>query len=535
MNNPDYPANNDPDIEGRNDSDNPATAGRNDPIRDLLTEAQREISAEKDAKSKKGPMPRPNLLIQPHTDTGNAERLVACYGSDIRYCVEGKRWLVYDGRRWVYADGQISQLAKTTLRRLYHEAAHAQGDDDFKERVMKHARRSESAHGIRAMLERAESEGDIPVHASQLDVNPDLLNCLNGTVDLRSGELYEHRREDLITKLVHLNYNPRADCPQFLRFLYRIMGDGPDASEADYERAGRLVGYLQKCFGYALTGLVSEKAVFCFFGTGDNGKTTLLEIIRFVLEEYSAQVLIDSLMAHRDNQSSATLADLADLRDARFVTTSEIEEGQRLAVAKLKYLTQGMGKIKSCRKYENPITFPANYKLFLDANYKPVIRSADSAVFNRLKSIPFTVTIPKDEQDKGLLDKLKGEAEGILAWLVEGCLRWRHERLGDPPEVAEATAAWQAESDRFQLFIEEKCVLSPDAWVPVAQLWPAYRCWCKANNERFILNKSSFDERLKKIGCVRGNRGIKSTRAWVGIRFRVPGDDGPAADHEPRG
>ena len=129
---------------------------------------------------------------------------------------------------------------------------------------------------------------------------------------------------------MHFDYRSDATCPEFMRFLHRIMGDNPEGDPN--ERAERLVKYLQKCFGYSLTAVVSEKVVFCFFGSGNNGKTTLLETIRFVLTEYSAQVLIDSLMTHNTRESNTSIADLADLRGARFVTTSEAEEGQRLAV-----------------------------------------------------------------------------------------------------------------------------------------------------------------------------------------------------------
>jgi putative DNA primase/helicase len=173
---------------------------------------------------------------------------------------------------------------------------------------------------------------------------------------------------------------------------------------------------------FALTADVSEKVIFCFFGSGNNGKTTLLESVRNILAEYSAQILIDSLMAYKSRESSTSVADLADLRGARFVTTSEAEDGQKLAVGKLKYLAQGMGAIKACRKYENPITFQATYKLFLDANYRPVIRGSEQALWNRLRAIPFQVAIPPAEVDKALLEKLKAEAEGISrGWSRAAC------------------------------------------------------------------------------------------------------------------
>jgi putative DNA primase/helicase len=462
-----------------------------------------------------------DLLIQPHTDTGNAERLVKLHGHDIRFCSEMKRWLIWDGRRWNLEDTRrIKVLAKRTVRTMYAQAASLH---ERKREAEKHARGSESAKAISAMLACAEYEEGIPISASELDRDSFLLNFLNGTLNLRSGEIWPHRREDFITKLVHFDYQPNAKCPLFMRFLYRIMGGEPAAP--DSPRANRLIAYLQKCFGYALTADVSEKAVFCFFGGGNNGKTTLLEINRLLIAEYSAQVLIENLMAHHGRESSTSLADLADLRGARFVTTSEAEEGQRLAVGKLKYLTQGMGEIKTCRKYENPIRFLTTHKLFIDANHKPIIRGGEKAIWNRLKPIPFTITIPPEEMDKMLLEKLKAEAEGILAWMVEGCQRRLLEGLGDPPEIAEASATWRAESDQFAVFLREKCLLAPDAWVPVAQLWPAYQGWCEANDEKQTLSKSVFDERLKEEGCRQGKREHGDTRAWVGIRFRTPDDD----------
>lgn len=471
--------------------------------------------------------PAPDLLFCPFTDTGNAERLVLLYGNEIRYCVEMKKWLVWDGGRWTTGETRrVRQLFKKTVRELYRQAADIV-DKEPREAVEKHARRSEGAVSIRAALECTESEEGIAVSANALDTHPFLLNCQNGTLNLETGELRAHDQHDLLTRMVRVNYRPQATCPRFLRFLHRIMGDNLDAEPNG--RADRLVAYLQKCFGYALTASVSEKAVFCFFGSGNNGKTTLLEIIRFILAEYSAQVLIDTLMAHQTRESNTSTADLADLRGVRFVTTSEAEEGQKLAVAKIKYLTQGMGEIKACRKYENPISFAATHKLFLDANHKPIIRGGEKAVWNRLKPIPFVVTIPPDEIDKGLLEKLKAEAEGILAWLVEGCLRWQREGLGEPPEVIEASLAWQTESDSFGAFIGERYVIDAHCWVAVAQPWSAYGDWCEANRETNRLSRAAFDAKLTERGCKKGVRQGGKVRAWIGIRQRNPEDDSASA------
>jgi putative DNA primase/helicase len=163
-------------------------------------------------------------------------------------------------------------------------------------------------------------------------------------VDLRTGCLRPHRREDFITKLVHHNYSPDAACQLFVAFLERITAHHPG-----------LVDYLQRAFGYSLTGRTIEKAVFLLHGKGDNGKSTLLATFLKILEEYSVLLQIDSLMVRQE--SNNIQADLADLRGARFVMTSETEEGQRLAEGNVKRITQGMGRIKATRKYENPIEF----------------------------------------------------------------------------------------------------------------------------------------------------------------------------------
>jgi putative DNA primase/helicase len=277
------------------------------------------------------------------------------------------------------------------------------------------------------------------------------------------------------------------------------MGGGPEASEAELDRAHRMVEYLQIALGYSLTGCTIEKAVFIPFGEGDNGKSTMLSTFRQLVEEYSVLLQADTLMVRQE--SNNTQADLADLRGARFVQTSETEEGQRLAQGKLKRITQGMGKIKACRKYENPIEFEETHKLWMDTNRKPTIRDADDkATFNRLHPIPFTVKIRRDQIDRELPAKLLTEALGILDWAVKGAKRWYRSGLNRPPEVDAARDAWRAEMDKLERFIEDRCILAGDIRIRSSSLYAAYKGWAEASGEKDVMTSTTFGTKLTDRG-----------------------------------
>ena len=450
-------------------------------------------------------------------DLGNAERLIAVHGSDLRYNHDFAKWLVWDGCRWSI-DGaeEARKRAQDTMVDLLRQAL-ATGNKDLVSFATRSLKSPQISYALR------EAQPHLHISTEELDSDPWLLNFANGTLDLRNAQLRPHQRQDFITKVVHHNYRADAECPAFIRFLERIMGGGPDASEAGLERAERLMSYLQKAFGYALTGITSQKAVFILHGSGNNGKSTLLATFFKILQEYSVLLQIDTLMVRQENNN--TQADLADLRGARFVMTSETEEGQRLAEGKLKRITQGMGKIKAVRKYENPIEFFETHKLFMDANHKPVVRGTDNAIWNRLHPVPFSITIPPEEIDQELPGKLHAEAEGILAWAVAGTMRWKREGLGKPPEVADEESRWRAESDPLRDFVEDCCIVNPGLDQKAASLWQAYQNWAEENGERHSLTRKKFTDRLQLLGCepVKRKYGRSySERGWTGIGLRTP-------------
>lgn len=469
----------------------------------------------------------PDLRPFPCTDAGNGERIVVMHGINVRYCGEMKKWLVWDGKRWAVDHHNITRrMAKDMARLLYRQALR-----DGSESLKHHARESESYRAITAALGSAATEPGIPITAAELDQHPFLFNCPNGVIDLRNGKMMPHNRDFLITKLCPIPFDPEARAERFKGFVERAMGANPEADEIG-ERTARLVGFLQRAFGYALTADVSEKVLFIFHGErGDNGKTTLLTVFRELLgKDYSGQLSIDTVMSSKGQDSTAR-ADLADLRGLRLVVTSEVEREHKLGVGKIKYITGGMGEIKSCRKYENPIEFLGTHKLFMDCNFRPVIReSGDEAIWNRVRLVPFTVTIPKAERDKRLIDKLRREFPGILAWAVRGCAEWqRLGELGVPPEVQDAVQEWREHDDPLKEFLDDRCQTVPDQpgdemHVAARDLTEAYSGWAQQTREKFPLGREALNERLLSKGFKQGRsrRDVegKQYRSWEGIQLR---------------
>jgi len=450
----------------------------------------------------------PDLLKQHHNDAGNAERLIAIYGKDLKYCHAFKKWLVWDGSRWAVDDiGQAVLLAKKAMLAFLNQAV-----ENRSEAADRFARACLDARRLGSLLTLAQCE--LPVRPGELDTDRFALNFKNGTVDLRTGELREHERSDFITKLVHYDYAPAAECPRWRQFLFEVMGGGPDAEQ---DRPERLVDYLQRALGYSMTGVTSEKAVFILFGEGDNGKSTMLTTFRQLVEEYSQLLQVDTLMVRQE--SNNTQADLADLRGARFVQTSETEQGQRLAQGKLKRITTGMGTIKATRKYENPIEFPETHKLWIDTNRKPTISDVDDkATLNRLHPIPFTVTIPKERLDKELPEKLMKEAEGILAWCVQGSNLWRTEGLKKPAEVEAAKDKWREDMDAFQEFVDECCVTDDGLEAGAKALYNDYKHWTVEGGDQKPMSIKAFATKLQDKGFAKKH--IQSGHVYMGLRLR---------------
>ena len=426
------------------------------------------------------------------TDLGNAWRLVAEHGADLRFCYPYRWWYVWDGRQWARDEtAEVVRRAKETVAGIYIAASKA-GDEDTRKALAKHAIRSEGEARLSAMAELAKSEPGIPVLPEELDRGPMLLNVANGTLDLRTAELRPPRRGDLLTRLIDIPYDTSAACPTWQAFLRRIFRENDS-----------LIGFVQRAVGYSLTGDTGDHVLFFLHGAGANGKSTLLNTLLVLLGPYGRQIESDLLMVRR---SEVHPTGLSDLEGSRLAVAMEIEDGRRLAESLVKAITGG-DRLTARRMHKDFREFWPTHKLWLGANHRPVVRGTDNAIWRRIRLIPFDVTIPPGEQDRFLSAKLREELPGILTWAVYGCLEWAAEGLGVPEEVRVATDSYRAEQDILSGFLDECCIQQPSASVGSTKLAEAYREWTGTQ-----LSQKALAQQLQE-------RGFERTRKSSGVRW----------------
>jgi putative DNA primase/helicase len=450
---------------------------------------------------------RPVLGFAP-TDTGNGERFAAQHGGDVKYTA-GLGWLHYSAGRWIPdRTGETQRRAKATAISINIEAGHA-SDDGHRKQLRDWAGKSESMAKRDAMIRAAQSEPEIAALAEQFDANKWLFNVANGTLNLSTGQLHPHRRGDYITKISPVAFDPQAKCPRFRAFLSAIMGN--DAA---------LVEFVQRAVGYSLTGDTREQCFFVLHGNGSNGKSTLLDTLRELLGDYGMQTKPDTLLARREEGINN---DVARLRGARFVTAVETGEGKRLAESKIKEMTGG-DYITARFLFKENFDFKPEFKIFLATNHKPEIKGTDDGIWRRVRLIPFNVRFwnaergesgpPELKANNLLLEQLRAELPGILAWAVEGCLKWQRDGLTAPSAVLAATNQYREEQDVLGVFLNDCCTIGPECRATVKAIKEAYEKWCEANGEKPV-SKIALSKKLQERGFAPFKR--DTIRGWRGV------------------
>lgn len=437
------------------------------------------------------------------TDLGNAKRLVVKHGDKIRYCYNHKKWFTWNGKVWQADDsGQILRLAKDTVKQIYQEAARIQ-DSEQRRALGRWAISSESEHRLKAMVSLAESEPGMSISPNQLDTNHYLLNCLNGTVDLKTGELKTHDPQNYMTKIVPVEYKPEADCPRWIEFLETIFNWNYD-----------IIPYVQRAVGYSLTGDISEQCLFILHGQGENGKSSFIDAVSSMFGDYAQGAAFETFICQKNNN---VRNDLARMPGIRFISAVETSGERRFDEALLKQSTGG-DLITTRFLYGEFFEFRPQFKLWLACNHKPQIRGNDHAIWRRIHLIPFNHRIPQAKRipKSEVMEMFRREFSGILNWAIQGCLGWRKNGLQMPDDVKAATNGYRSEMDVVGAFITDCCVTIPGAKVQAGRLYEAYRKWCESSGET-TLTQRKFGDRLTEKGFDR----VESSGHWrlgVGLR-----------------
>jgi len=448
-----------------------------------------------------GRQSRKNLQCKefPRSDLGNAQRFALRFGRDMRYCHEFASWLVWDGTRWARDNrGRAREIGKETVIRLGDEAPLYMFDSE-RSAAFKFAASSQSKSAIDNMITLAKSS--IPIAPDDLDKDPYLFNCKNGTLDVKTMEFRKHRQQDFITKLAGVEYVPDAECPLWLNHLKLVFND---------DDADTFITGFQEICGYSLIAGNPEQLMFILYGTGKNGKSVTLETLAKVWGDYAVNIAPETLMLRRNTE--APRGDIARIAGARLVTSSEGEDGARLAEAIVKQLTGG-DRVTVRRLYEREFEFTPTGKIWLSTNHKPVILGTDYAIWRRIWLIPFNISIPEDKRDQNIKDKLAREGAGILNWCLAGLARYfTCGTLPQPVRITEASQVYRDESDLLSDFVTARCSLRGE--IKRADLLAEYRNWCNLANEKAVSSKR-FASLLRDRGITETK--VRGERYWVGI------------------
>jgi putative DNA primase/helicase len=444
-------------------------------------------------------------------DVGNERRFSSMFGNDVRYCHERAMFLTWEGTHWAWDESglRVTRMAEQVAASIYGEAA-VETDTDRRKEIAGWASTSHSEARLKAMMNLSKAEPGIALGINDFDKDVWLFNLLNGTLNLRNGQLQPHCKHDLITIVVRIDFDPSATCPTWLLFLDKVTGKDKD-----------LEAYLQRAVGYSLTGDIRTQVLFFLYGLGSNGKSTFVLTVRKLCGEFGTRVNTDLLML-ADRNSGGPKEGLANLKGKRFVVASEVEDGKRLATGLIKDLTGGE-PVRADRKYEHEIEFTPTHKIWLSGNHKPAITDGTYSIWRRVKLIPFTVKIPPEDVDEQLPAKLEAELPGILAWAVNGCLDWQKMGLKEPQCVSTAIADYRKEEDLIEGFLDDCCVCGQGREIAKAALRAAYDGWCATTGSQ-PLGQRALRSRLIERGITEGKSG--GVRNWKGIALAKSDTEG---------
>lgn len=445
----------------------------------------------------------------PCTDTGNMERFVDQHQGYLRSLGTIKTWLVWDGTRWKPSDyAEVFKFALETVQSIKTEIEQAAGLTDA-QNLKKWSVASESNSKTMAMLDMAAKHPSLVAKASSFDKQKMKLNCLNGVVDLGTGQLNQRTSDDLHTKVIGTNFNPKAKCPNFDKFIKEVFGGD-----------GELISWIQRAFGYSLTGSVQEQVLFICYGTGANGKSTLLETISKILGDYSTNADFEMFLSNQKSDVRVMEA-VGELKGIRLALASEVDASKRFNESLVKRLTGG-DTLRGTKLQMGAFQFEPQHKLWFLCNHIPFARDGSHGFWRRIKILPFAQQFQGSSLNSALPDKLWAEREGILAWMIRGAAVWSNELqktngttgLGPCKAIDQSIEEYRYDNDLSARFIEDCLVRDNDfGSVGARELYIAYQSWWSDNSDEDTPSEGIFSRRMEE-------RGLKKTRTKARMVYK---------------
>jgi len=434
------------------------------------------------------------------TDAGNSERFGDMLKGKYLYIPEQKVWYWYNGKLWEDdTSNRIIQDVIKCLRQAQKEAFNIE-DDDRRTKELTWLLKSESRDKINAALSLMSSIPFMNARINQFDKDDMLLNVQNGTINLITGELQKHNKDNYITKICNVKYEHDSGSTLFETFLDEI-------TESNQEKRK----YLQKLCGYCCTAQISEEEFYQAKGSGQNGKTKLFETVKYCLGTYSVTASPDILMA---KDMSSIPNDIARLQGTRLVLMSEPDPGKRFSDNAIKALTGG-DTVTARFLHKEFFEFTMKAKMIMLTNHEIKAIGTDHGLWRRMVVMPFTYQVPEEKKDKHLQEKLISIAEAILSWMIQGCLLWQQEGLEQPQELVRVKNEYRIGQDAVGLFLDECCIGDSKAKIRATELYKAFSLWCQ-NNGEYEISQRLFGGRLREKGFVNVKSG---TVYWFGLRL----------------
>lgn len=429
-----------------------------------------------------------NIPPRSWDDMGMAQRFLDQLPHRFLYSMTDKMWYAYNGSYWEQDNqGLIEKAADEVINNLKNESLVVQDDAD-KEKVQKAWLKF--IKGERSRSSKVNMINEIkhlvPVLHNQWDKEKMLLNTPSGYIDLTNGTLHDHDYKKMFTQETGVDYTEKVDCPLWIEFLNQT-----------FQNDQELIHFIQKIVGYSLTGSNAEQVMFILFGNGRNGKSVLLNIIKYISGSYAKTMNATTIMQKRNSSGQGPTSDIARLEGARLVVSSEANEGDRIDESLIKQMTGG-DTLVARYSYGRDFEFDPVFKLWMATNHMPKIYGTDEGIWRRLIIIPFTHIVKKENIDKNLEDKLKAESMGILKWAIDGAMMWQREGLNPPEVIKQASQDYREEMDVIEAFISESCVVGNEFKVKASELFDAYKKWADETNNWEGMSNTKFGMEISK-------------------------------------